>query len=1542
MQMRHSKSTNTGQFSSTLIARLSVLFFVLALCGWCQISRADLIAYWNFNEGTGTNVFDSSSNAAPQHGFFAVAPETPTWVAGRFGNAVNFRWQNQTNFSNTTLPGQRVIVPYHTNLTMNGPITISYWYRPDAPFPAGTFPGIMRIGAQGATAPYGWGFFRQNNMVYKRGNNQPGIFGNMNLNQWNHLAFRFDGNLTGNNTIAFLNGVQVAFAAANGWSNVAATTVFEMGRMDAFDQATLDELALWGNEAVAPGKIRSLYTVPTSLGLDYDLVDLRAIWAAFDGPAGSTAVVKGRTWTRVASVPGSTTDGDAYLSGTAMYIVLGNGAGVSSPTTFLTGTFSPGGIGIVGTVAPTNTLGVTNASLIFDLNTNTTTGAGVNDLLDIAGDVAFVNTTLSVDPLGVLPGGTYRLINYSGTKTGSLILSNTTRYSLTLNEATAGQISLTVTGSSAGLRWNSTNNAAWDRTTANWFNLSGANTNNEFFFQGDSVLFDETLTNSPAGVTVATPVFPNAVTVNSSNRNYSITGAGQIGGVAGGLTKSGASILTLSTPNTFVGTTRVNEGMLRIGNATALGATNGGTVIANGATLDLNATSPGFEPITVGGAGLNSTGAVINSSGTGLVNNGLRGRVTLTGDTTFGGVGRWDVIGGTLVGGGFKLTKTGPPEIALSDLGETALGDIDVLQGILTILGTTKVGDPAKTITVNTNAILAFWALGNNVLNKPVVLNSGILRNATSGGTDIATNLGATTLNGDIRFEANPSSMALLGPVGGAGNLLKVNAGTLYLGGTNTYTGNSTISGGRLTLLANGSIRNSPRIDVQTGTSFDVSAVTGGFAVSSNQTLSGSGSVVGSLAVPAGASVLPGAENVTATLTVSNGNLTLSGGTVTYDLNASTNEGAGINDLIAVAGNLTLNGTSTINVNPLGLLTVGNTYTLINYSGTLTGTAANLAVTSNSRYSFTVGTATAGKITLTVSGGAAADLLWFGGAPGAANVWDLKTTPNWSDSVGASSTFFGGDKAVFDDFAMTNIVNLVGALTPASIRAENGTSDYLFQGSGSFSGGASLTKLFGGKLTIANSGVNNNVGPTDIQGGTVQVGAGGTAGNLGSGAISITNGAALILNRSDALTVANAISGAGALIKSNANQLTLPAANPNFSGGITVAGGTIRPGVSNALGNTTGGTVIASGATLDVNAVNLADEQVTAGGAGVGGTGAIINNGAGQNNALRFVTLSGNTTVGGSGRWDIRANPTASLSTGSNSYSLTKVGANQISIVDAVVDPALGDINVNAGIFSVEAGAGAGDPTKTLTLASNATLQFFNRTVVWNKNHLLFGGSTVLNNSGDNTMDGAMTLSNGAVNFNVGGAALTVRGPIGGNGALTKVTGAGSLWLGGDNTYAGPTTITTGPMYLGLGTNSGSVRGSIVNNVSLGIFRSDAYTFTNPMTGSGSINIRSPNGITMASSPLTLGAMVVGTTNAGKLILQPGFVGTFGNYFLGDSPNVPGEVVQLGGDVTVTAQVRIGHWPNNLSTYTMGGGTFTITSVPTGVVNLAGQPEQPA
>src|SRR6185503_14902622 len=154
------------------------------------------------------------------------------------------------------------------------------------------------------------------------------------------------------------------------------------------------------------------------------------------------------------------------------------------------------------------------------------------------------------------------------------------------------------------------------------------------------------------------------------------------------------------------------------------------------------------------------------------------------------------------------------------------------------------------------------------------------------------------------------------------------------------------------------------------------------------------------------------------------------------------------------------------------------------------------------------------------------------------------------------------------------------------------------------------------------------------------------------------------------------ISGPASIIQNSTSTNTIGLAN-DFSGSVIVNGGVFKANNATVLGNTVGSTIVNSGGTLDVNAVNLGAENFIVSGAGHQGQGALINSsGTGQNNAIRFVTLAGDATFGGVGRWDIRAAgtpATAALLTGGNPYKLTKVGGNQISLVEVgMVDPALG------------------------------------------------------------------------------------------------------------------------------------------------------------------------------------------------------------------------------------------------------------------------------
>ncbi|MFN6018598.1 MAG: beta strand repeat-containing protein, partial [Verrucomicrobiota bacterium] len=92
--------------------------------------------------------------------------------------------------------------------------------------------------------------------------------------------------------------------------------------------------------------------------------------------------------------------------------------------------------------------------------------------------------------------------------------------------------------------------------------------------------------------------------------NYLITGGGTVASNtsligSGALIKSGAATLTLSGSNSYGGATSVNQGVLSITNANALGSTAGGTTVSSNAALNLsgNITVTG-EALSLSGGGI--------------------------------------------------------------------------------------------------------------------------------------------------------------------------------------------------------------------------------------------------------------------------------------------------------------------------------------------------------------------------------------------------------------------------------------------------------------------------------------------------------------------------------------------------------------------------------------------------------------------------------------------------------------------------------------------------------------------------------------------------------------------------------------------------------------------------------------------------------------------------------------------------------------------------------------------------------------------------
>ncbi|SNT10406.1 ELWxxDGT repeat protein, partial [Azospirillum sp. RU38E] len=333
---------------------------------------------------------------------------------------------------------------------------------------------------------------------------------------------------------------------------------------------------------------------------------------------------------------------------------------------------------------------------------------------------------------------------------------------------------------------------------------------------------------------------------------------------------------------------------------------------------------------------------------------------------------------------------------------------------------------------------------------------------------------------------------------------------------------------------------------------------------------------------------------------------------------------------------------------------------------------------------------------------------------------------------------------------------------------------------------STLTKSGGGTLVL---GGTNNTTSTGldylrVEAGTLSVGAVTTLGldtiTLAGGTLSfssivtVTNNIVLekdsTIHIADAITLSGNISGAGGFTKTGSGGLVLsPTGESTFTGKVVIAAGTVRATKNSAFGSSAGGIEVLSGAALNLTTVTIADD-LTIGGSGAGGTGALLSTSATSSTLSGRVTLSSNLVMA------VGSSTTITMSglvtDNQNSYSLT------LNSVGTVVLSGTGDfdggLSVSAGKVTLQGGAAIKD-TATVTLSSSGTLQLDASETI--------GG-----------LDGASTISLGSNTLTVATAASTTySGVIGGTGALIKA-GLGTLTLSGNNTLTGGVTISSGTL----------------------------------------------------------------------------------------------------------------------------------------------------
>ncbi len=808
------------------------------------------------------------------------------------------------------------------------------------------------------------------------------------------------------------------------------------------------------------------------------------------------------------------------------------------------------------------------------------------------------------------------------------------------------------------------------------------------------IILDGT-TNAFTGVTTATvPTIAQATWDGGGNGNWN-TGADWVGDTAPSFTSSAPSRLIFTgagqTANNDV-SSAVVAGVTFDAAAGSFTITGNGFTVIPGATKSIRNNSANTQTFTTGAIAIAS--ASIDAAAGPLVMNsdlniGTTGVSTLRGASTI-------TVNGKISGAG-SIDKRDSGTVILANATNDFTGALTVYDGALQANNAGALGSAAGTIVAAGGASTGYYDFnGSMTVAKPITLAA---RTGTSAAyAPSISNHGTNTLSGDISITGGGtlagissesgkllvsgnvtnnlgSSTAVTALLGGAGEgdfsgttangtgtgafgVTKVGTGTWTLSSaTKTYTGPTNVMAGTLKVQGApifSAATSKTTIMVESAAVLDLTGISS-YELQIGQTLRGKGIVkAGTLTAYDDNSIKPGDDSTGSVGTLGvQGNLSLlnqfappaAGTNLSVDLGNTTTVGGGVNDLLDVSGNLTLDssaGAIRVNVNPVsGYLATGS-YQLIRYGGSKSGSATwnvSLPLTSGYRAMPTVDDSPSGHVDLVVPAGLA--LTWKG--DGSANAWNVNSTANWNNNT---EKFYQMDRVTFDDSSNNTTVNITVPVYPGSVTV-NSSKDYTISGNGSLntlSGGFLLTKMGSGNLTMTNVNTGtwnvNYTGYVQVLGGTLSIahvgqlaqnlaadrvlldgGAlrfiGATAGNTGrlftlgagGGVIDSSGGAALTLGGTGnieftgsgprTLTLAGSFAGtntlaanlgdgpggATALIKSGVTGWNLTNLANSFTGGVTVNAGTLA-----LSGRVAGGPLAVNGGLLKIAAKAVAND----------------------------------------------------------------------------------------------------------------------------------------------------------------------------------------------------------------------------------------------------------------------------------------------------------------------------------------------------------------
>ena len=733
--------------------------------------------------------------------------------------------------------------------------------------------------------------------------------------------------------------------------------------------------------------------------------------------------------------------------------ILGSGVVTGAVTTASTSKIYAGTDGTAGTLSFSNNLTMTAGSA-FNLDVSTTASSG-NDAVAVAGTLTLNTTALNIKAFSgaanLDTNADYVLVtaaSISGNPNPAIAWVGT-------QPANAGNFSIVKSGNTLVLRYTAATPPVITSATANPATLA----------RGQNTVITAAVTvgsNPLTSVTVSSAALLNSpVTMNSDGAgNYTntvtIAANTALGSQTLAVVATDSASLAASS-NIIVTVVAQNE----------IWSGGGGD---NKWSTGANWTS-GVQP---------GTGDAVTFAGSAQLMNNMDASVSVASLTFSNNAGSFTVTNAantlTLTGGVTNNSTSAqtldvPVALSGSQTISAASGDVTISRAV-SGSALTKVGSGTLTLS------------GVNTYSGATTIGNGAL--TVGGAGQLGSGSYSATISDDGTLTFNSSaSQTLSGVISGNGSLTQSGAGTLKLFAANTYTGNTTISGGTLTV----------------GGTANMSLGIGGTVLLNGGTLSSDNN---------------GAANFDPRVT---NNITAGGGSIA----------GGSGTALHVAGNIS--GSAALGLsgifNGSGLRLEGDDS---GYSGTVTVTGANTRLGSATASSAAAAWGINGNLQTDVAGGATFNLGSLSGSGGISGHANNGSSTVSTLSVGTlnTSTDFSGTIAN-NALNTTTTGNADGAQNNVLALTKTGTGTLTLSGANTYTGSTTVsngTLLVNGSLA-AGSAVTidgGTLGGTGTVGGAVTVNSGGTIapgssiGTLTLGSLTLNSGATTAMELGDSLS----------------------------------------------------------------------------------------------------------------------------------------------------------------------------------------------------------------------------------------------------------------------------------------------------------------------------------------------------------------------------------------------------------------------------------------